>query len=63
MGKEFIERQLDRRARRLPDEIYDVTAWSLPMTFGVDMLEARGACGGRERDAQTGERAGERGGA
>jgi hypothetical protein len=35
---EFIQRQLDRRAVRFRDEIYDVTAWSLPLAFGVDCL-------------------------
>jgi hypothetical protein len=38
MGQEFIRRQLDRNARRLNDEIYDVTAWSLPLAFGVTCL-------------------------
>jgi hypothetical protein len=35
MGEEFIKRQLDRLSRRLSDEIYDVTAWSLPLAFGL----------------------------
>lgn len=38
MGDDFIARQLDRKARLLGDEIYDVTAWSLPRTFGIDAL-------------------------
>src|SRR5262245_35982879 len=38
MGEEFVKRQLDRLDRRLPDEIYDVTAWSLPLAFGVTTL-------------------------
>ena len=41
MGAAFIERQLDRKGRRLGDEIYDVTAWSLPMTYGVEALRGR----------------------
>jgi hypothetical protein len=35
---EFIERQIQRNADRFPDEIYDVTAWSLPLAFGADCL-------------------------
>ena len=38
MGEEFIKRQLDRLERRLPDEIYDITSWSLPLAFGVTCL-------------------------
>lgn len=33
---EFVQRQLQRQADRFPDEIYDVTAWSLPLAFGVE---------------------------
>lgn len=38
MDREFVERQLQRNADRLPDEIYDVTTWSLPLAWGVDCL-------------------------
>jgi hypothetical protein len=37
---EFIERQLERNADRFPDEIYDVTAWSLPLAFGADCVSS-----------------------
>jgi hypothetical protein len=47
MGKAFIDRQIDRKARRLGDEIYDVTAWSLPMTFGVECDRGRATGGPR----------------
>jgi hypothetical protein len=43
MGEEFVKRQLDRLERRLPDEIYDITAWSLPLAFGVTTLATHGA--------------------
>lgn len=33
--KDFLAEQERRRAKKLPDEIYDVTAWSLPLMFGV----------------------------
>lgn len=42
MGEAFINRQIDRKARRLGDEIYDITAWSLPMTFGVKCVAGKG---------------------
>ncbi|REJ77937.1 MAG: peptidase M14 [Acidobacteria bacterium] len=35
MDPEFIKVQEERRARGLPDEIYDITAWSLPIMFNV----------------------------
>ena len=34
----FLKRQEERRARRLPDEIYDITAWNLPHLFDVEVL-------------------------
>lgn len=33
----FAEEQERRRARGLPDEIYDVTAWSLPLLYNLDV--------------------------
>ena len=42
LEQEFIERQIRRNADRFPDEIYDVTAWSLPLAFGVDCLATAG---------------------
>ena len=38
MGEDVRRRELDRKARRLNDEIYDLTAWSLPTAFGVTAL-------------------------
>ncbi len=38
MGREFVNRQLQRKQQRFPDEIYDVTAWSLPLAFDVECL-------------------------
>ena len=35
MPDEFIKEQERRRARLLNDEIYDVTAWSLPLMFNI----------------------------
>lgn len=36
MSDAFIKEQERRRARKLNDEIYDVTGWSLPLMFNVD---------------------------
>ena len=35
MDPQFVKRQQARVDRGLPDEIYDVTAWSLPLMFNV----------------------------
>jgi Zinc carboxypeptidase len=35
---DFIKRQEERRAKRLNDQIYDVTAWNLPMLYDVDLV-------------------------
>jgi hypothetical protein len=40
---EFIKRQEARRAKRLNDQIYDVTAWNLPMLYDVDLVTSRTA--------------------
>ncbi|PKL96457.1 MAG: peptidase [Gammaproteobacteria bacterium HGW-Gammaproteobacteria-8] len=39
MDANFIAEQERRRAKGLPDEIYDVTAWSLPLMFNIDTVE------------------------
>jgi hypothetical protein len=36
----FIKEQDRRRVKRLGDQIYDVTAWSLPLAFDVEVLTA-----------------------
>jgi hypothetical protein len=36
MADDFIKEQERRRARLLRDEIYDVTAWSLPLMFNIE---------------------------
>ncbi len=35
LEEDFLAEQERRRAESLPDEIYDVTAWSLPMMFNI----------------------------
>ncbi len=36
MDEAFVKEQDRRRKKRLPDEIYDVTGWSLPFVFDVE---------------------------
>jgi hypothetical protein len=38
MDDEFIAEQNRRRKLRLPDQIYDITAWSLPLLFDIDLV-------------------------
>ena len=40
---EFIKRQEERRKMRLNDQIYDITAWNLPMLFDVEMVTSPAA--------------------
>ncbi len=37
-AEDFIKRQEERRKRRQPDQIYDITAWSLPLVYDVEMV-------------------------
>ena len=38
MDEKFIKEQERRRRKKLPDEIYDVTAWSLPLAYNVEAV-------------------------
>ena len=40
MDDKFLKGEEDRRKRRLPTEIYDVTAWSIPLQFNVEAIPA-----------------------
>ncbi len=40
MDEEFVQRQIERRANRESDEIYDLTAWSQPLLWDVELLVA-----------------------
>ena len=42
----FWQEQERRAAKRLPVEVYDVVAWSLPLLFGVPVTSCRAAAGG-----------------
>ena len=41
MGKDFVEEQIRRIRKREPDQIYDVTSWSIPLLYGVEIFGAR----------------------
>jgi hypothetical protein len=47
MDEAFVARQVERRANRLRDQIYDVTAWSLPLLWDVEVHGVRQATGAR----------------
>jgi len=45
MDPDFVQRQIERRAKRLRDQIYDVTAWSLPLLWDVELVVAERSTG------------------
>lgn len=40
MNDEFVKQQAERRRKRLPDQIYDITSWNLPMLYDLECLAA-----------------------
>ena len=38
LAEDFMAEQERRRAKKLSDQIYDITAWSLPLTHGVESI-------------------------
>ncbi len=40
MEDPFVKEQERRRRKKLPDEIYDVTAWSLPLQYNVELAQS-----------------------
>mgnify|MGYP001161183782 FL=1 len=56
MDEAFVQRQIDRRARRESDEIYDLTAWSQSLLWDVEVLVAddvTGAAGALVAETST----------
>jgi len=39
----FVKEQIERRKKRLPEQFYDVTGWSLPLIYGVEAYIAEQA--------------------
>ncbi|WP_425153329.1 M14 family zinc carboxypeptidase [Candidatus Palauibacter sp.] len=62
MEEDFVRRQIERRANRQPDEIYDLTAWSQALLWDVEAIETP-ATGTRGEAIATGEGLLEAGGA
>ena len=54
--EDFIKRQEERRARRQADQIYDITAWSLPLVYDVELLTSPSAINVRSHHAVDGLR-------
>lgn len=50
---EFVREQERRRSQDLPHELYDVTAWSVPLMSGLDVALCGGAGGGSLLSADT----------
>jgi hypothetical protein len=58
MDEAFIREQERRRKKRLPDQIYDVTAWSLPLLFDVECEGVGVTPAGDTRPLAAGETSG-----
>jgi hypothetical protein len=58
MDEAFLKEQERRRKKRLPHEIYDVTAWNLPLVFDLECVGV-GALAGETRPFVPGAGAGE----
>jgi len=52
MDEKFLKEQERLRRKKLPDEIYDVTAWSLPHVFNVEAVAAAEASQGNFEPAK-----------
>ena len=60
IDEKFLRRQLERNQLRLSSEIYDVTAWSMPLAFGIETFACSDQidvqvepCGFNESNFQT----------
>lgn len=53
LEKDFLTEQERRRAKALGDEIYDVTAWSLPLMFNIDVQACNRVPTGRFTPAEA----------
>ena len=52
MDEAFLKEQDRRRKARLGDQIYDVTAWSLPLMYDVDVVASDRVTGVKLRDVR-----------
>lgn len=53
MGDEFIAEQDRRRKLRMNDQIYDITSWSLPLLFDVDLVVTTAPTGAKTSTSGT----------
>jgi hypothetical protein len=53
MDEAFLKEQDRRRKARQPDQIYDVTAWSLPLMFDVDVVASDRVSSVKSRDVRA----------
>jgi hypothetical protein len=57
MDDKFLKGEEDRRKRRLASQIYDVTAWSIPLQFNVEAIPAATASAVETVAVKLGDRA------
>lgn len=55
MDAEFLKAEEARRKRRLPSQIYDVTAWSVPLQFNIEAVASGTASEGRFEAVKPGD--------
>jgi hypothetical protein len=55
MDDKFLKAEEERRKRRLPSEIYDVTAWSLPLQYNVDAIPSAAKLSGGFTPVKAGD--------
>lgn len=55
MDEAFLKEQDRRRKARLGDQIYDVTAWSLPLLYDVEVVASDRVTGVKLRDVRAGD--------
>lgn len=54
MEEPFLKEQERLRRKKLPDEIYDITGWSLPLLFNVELVSNRQVTAGSHPRVQPG---------
>ncbi len=60
LDKAFVEEQERRRRQRLPNQMYDITAWSMPLLYNVECVAAASPSNGKFEMASVGQTAPEK---
>ena len=55
MEQDFLKAEESRRQNKQPSEMYDVTAWSLPMQYGITAISTADATSGTFEPVKAGE--------